>query len=328
MNVKRNRKDNLDKTLRPKRWEDYIGQKKIKENVKIIIEAAQQRKESPEHLLFYGNAGLGKTTLAHLIAQKMGSNIKITSGPAIEKPGDLAAILTNLNEGDILFIDEIHRLNKICEEIIYPGLEEFKLNLIIGKGPMAKTLDLDLPRFTLIGATTRIAKLTSPLRSRFGAIFHLNFYKPKEIQEILRRSAKILNLEIDEESLEIISQRSRFTPRIANRLLKRIRDFAQVKNKGHVNREITLEALNSLEIDGLGLDPSDKKIIEAIITKFEGGPVGLQTLAASLSEEVDNIVEIYEPYLLQSGLIKRTPKGRLATEKAYKHLNLKKNKLL
>ena len=319
----------LDKTLRPKSWEEYIGQEQVKRNVKIIIEAAKKRKEPPEHLLFYGSSGLGKTTLAYLIAKELEVEMKITSGPAIERPGDLAAILSNLKEGEILFIDEIHRLNRTCEELIYPALEDFKLNIVVGKGPMARTLEIKLPRFTLIGATTRIAQLTSPLRNRFGAIFQLKFYNEKEIEKIVERSAKILNVEIEKKAIEIIAKRSRFTPRIANRLLKRIRDFAQVKGDGRVTQKIAQEALESLEIDHLGLEPADRKILETIIHKFNGGPVGIQALAAALSEEVNNILEVYEPYLLQLGLIKRTPRGRMVTELALKHLNIKpKNKLL
>lgn len=319
----------LDKTLRPKSWEEYIGQEQVKRNVKIIIEAAKKRKEPPEHLLFYGSSGLGKTTLAYLIAKELEVEMKITSGPAIERPGDLAAILSNLKEGEILFIDEIHRLNRTCEELIYPALEDFKLNIVVGKGPMARTLEIKLPRFTLIGATTRIAQLTSPLRNRFGAIFQLKFYNEKEIEKIVERSAKILNVEIEKKAIEIIAKRSRFTPRIANRLLKRIRDFAQVKGDGRVTQKIAQEALESLEIDHLGLEPVDRKILETIIHKFNGGPVGIQALAAALSEEVNNILEVYEPYLLQLGLIKRTPRGRMVTELALKHLNIKpKNKLL
>ncbi len=321
--------DILDNTLRPRRWGEYIGQEQVKRNVRIIIEAAKKRNEPPEHLLFYGSSGLGKTTLAYLIARELNTEMKITSGPAIERPGDLAAILTNLKEGQILFIDEIHRLNRTCEELIYPALEDYKLNIIVGKGPMARTLEIKLPKFTLIGATTRIAQLTSPLRNRFGAIFQLRFYTVKEIEQIIERSAKILNVEIEKEAVETIAQRSRFTPRIANRLLKRIRDFAQVESDGIITKEIAKKALEALEIDELGLEPADRKILETIIYKFDGGPVGIQALAASLSEEVDNILEVYEPYLLQLGLIKRTPKGRVITEAALKHLKIKpKNRLL
>ncbi len=313
----------LDLTLRPTSWEEYIGQENLKKNLKIIIEAAKKRGEPPEHLLFYGNAGLGKTTLAYLVAKELGSEIRVTSGPAIEKAGDLAAILTNLNPGEVLFIDECHRLNKLVEEMLYPALESYKLNLIVGKGPMAKTMTLELCPFTLIGATTRIALLSSPLRSRFGATFQLNFYQKKDLEKIIERSSKILKVEIEPEAISEIAQRSRFTPRVANRLLKRVRDFAQVEGKGKITKEIAKKALDFLEIDEMGLEPGDRKILEAIIKKFEGGPVGLQALAASTSEEEDTILEIYEPYLMQLGFIERTPRGRIATKIAYQHLGLK-----
>lgn len=324
MIVKENYEDKfLDQTLRPLRWEEYIGQEQVKRNVKIIIEAAKKRNEPPEHMLFSGAPGLGKTTLAYLIAKELNVNIKVTSGPAIERPGDLAAILTNLEEGEILFIDEIHRLNRVCEELIYPALEDFKLHLVVGKGPMARTMEINLPRFTLIGATTKVAGLSSPLRNRFGAIFQLNFYSNQEIAQIVERSAKILKVEIEKEAVELIAKRSRFTPRIANRLLKRIRDFALVESNGIITKEIAIKAFEALEIDELGLEPMDRKILETIIYKFGGGPVGIQALAAALSEEVDNILEVYEPYLLQLGLIKRTPKGRVITETALNHLKIK-----
>ena len=314
---------NLDLTLRPKTWEDYVGQEKIKKNIKIIIDAAKKRKETPDHLLFYGGAGLGKTTLAHLIAKEMGSAIKVTTGPAIEKAGDLAAILTNLSEGDILFIDEVHRLNKLIEEYLYPAMEDFKLNIVVGKGPMARTMELGLPKFTLIGATTRLALLSSPLRNRFGATFRLNFYQVEDIEKIIQRSSQILGVETDPQAIKIIAQRSRFTPRVANRLLKRVRDFAQVEGKGVITAPIAKKALEFLEIDKKGLEPGDRKILEVIINKFNGGPVGLQTLAAATSEEQDTILDIYEPYLMQIGFIERTPKGRLATKSAYQHLGIK-----
>lgn len=313
----------LDITLRPKKWEDYIGQEKIKKNLEIILEAAKRRKETPEHLLFYGNSGLGKTTLAYLVAKEIGTNLKITSGPAIEKAGDLAAILTNLTEGDVLFIDECHRLNKMIEEYLYPAMEDFKLNLVLGKGPMAKTLELKLPPFTLIGATTRIALLSSPLRSRFGAVFQLNFYQKEEIEKIIQNSAKILGVEIEPQACEILAQCSRFTPRVANRLLKRVRDFAQVEGEGIITKKITKKALEFLEIDELGLEAGDRKILETLIKKFGGGPVGLQALAAATQEEEDTILEIYEPYLMQLGFIERTSQGRIATKLAYQHLGLK-----
>jgi len=310
----------LDQTLRPKKWDDFVGQEKIKRNIQIMLKAAQERKEAVDHLLFCGGPGLGKTTLSHLVAQTAGTNIKTSSGPSIQRPGDLAAILTSLSDGDVLFIDEIHRLNKICEEIIYPAMEDFNLNIMTGTGPMAKILKIEIPRFTLIGATTRIGLLSSPLRSRFGATFQIDFYEPKNIQEIIKKSAKVLKTEIDQSAIEIISQCSRFTPRVANRLLKRIRDFAQVEGKGIIDEKITHFGLKEMEIDELGLEPKDRKLLEIIIEKFQGGPVGLQALAATASEEENNILEVYEPYLLQLGLISRTPKGRTATQKAYKHL--------
>ncbi len=315
----------LDSTLRPKSWEEYIGQEKLKKNLKIIIEAAKQRKEPPEHILFYGPSGLGKTTISYLVTKEIGTNIRVTSGPAIERPGDLAAILTNLSDGDILFIDELHRLGKSCEEITYPALEEFKLNLILGQGPMARTMELKLPRFTLIGATTKLAFLSSPLRSRFGAIFQINFYETQSIEKIIQRSAQILKVEITEQAVKIIASCSRFTPRVANHLLKRIRDFAQVEGKGIINKDITQSTLSFLEIDEVGLGPGDKKILEIIIKKFSGGPVGLQALAAAAIEEEDTILDIYEPYLMQMGFIKRTPKGRMATRAAYQHLKTSPN---
>jgi len=316
----------LDSALRPKSWEDYIGQERIKKNIEIIIKAAKQRGEPIEHLLFYGAPGLGKTTLSYLIAKTINSNIKITSGPSIEKAGDLVALLTNLSEGDILFIDECHRISKTAEEYLYSAMEDYKLNIIIGKGPMARTMELKLPRFTLIGATTRIALLSSPLRSRFGAIFQLNFYEISDIEKILQKSARILEVEITPEALKIIASRSRFTPRVANRLLKRVRDFAQVEGKGKITKEITLKALKFLEIDEAGLESGDRKILEVIIDKFQGGPVGLQAIAAAASEEPDTILDIYEPYLMQLGFIERTPRGRIVTKKAYEHLK-KENKI-
>jgi Holliday junction DNA helicase RuvB len=309
----------LDLTLRPQSWDEFIGQDKVKKNLEIIIEAAKKRKETPEHLLFYGNSGLGKTTLAILIAQEMEKNIRVVSGPAIEKAGDLVAILTNLTDGEILFIDECHRLNKVCEEYLYSAMEDFKLNLILGKGPMARTLELEVPRFTLIGATTRLALLSSPLRSRFGATFQLNFYEISDIEKIIQRSSNILSVEIEPEAIAIIAKRSRFTPRVANRLLKRVRDFAQVEGKGIITKEITKKSLDFLEIDEFGLEAGDRRILEVIIKKFSGGPVGLQAIGAAASEEEDTIMDIYEPYLMQLGFIERTSKGRIATNLAYKH---------
>jgi Holliday junction DNA helicase RuvB len=310
----------LDQTLRPKKWEDFVGQNKIKRNIQVMLQAAQEREEAIDHLLFCGGPGLGKSTLSRLVAQESGGDIKITAGPSIQRPGDLAAILTSLSDKDILFIDEIHRLNKICEELIYPAMEDFKLNIITGTGPMARILEIKLPHFTLIGATTRIGLLSSPLRNRFGATFQVDLYKKEDIQQIIRKSAKILETDIEKTAVDIISECSRFTPRLANRLLKRVRDFAQVERKEIIDKKIVQLALKELEIDELGLEPQDRKLLEIIIEKFHGGPVGLQALAAAASEEQDNILEVYEPYLLQLGLIARTPKGRAATLKAYQHL--------
>lgn len=313
----------LDLTLRPSTWNDYIGQEKVKNNVHIIIEAAKKRKEAPEHMLFYGSSGLGKTTIAHLIAKEANTNIRVTSGPAIEKAGDLAAILTNLCDKDILFIDEIHRLNKMCEEIIYPAMEDYKLNLILGRGPMARTMEIALPKFTLIGATTRLGMLSSPLRNRFGATFQMNFYYEEDIKKIILRSAGILSIKIDDSAAELIAKCSRLTPRIANRLLKRVRDFAQVKGEGFINSEIVKKALDVLEVDEIGLESGDRRIIETIIHKFSGGPVGLTTLAAATSEEEETILDIYEPYLMQIGFIERTTRGRMATKNAYNYFGVK-----
>ena len=312
----------LDQTLRPTKWDEYIGQEPIKENLRILLTAAKQRNHPPEHILFYGPPGLGKTTLAHLIAHETGSQIRITSGPAVEKVGDLASILTNLSAGDILFIDEIHRLNKLVEEILYPAMESGSLDIIIGKGPSARTIQLDLPPFTLIAATTRVALISSPLRSRFsGGTFRLEFYDEGEIGKIVRRSAKILGAEIETEAVSEIAKRSRFTPRTANYLLKRCRDFAQVHGK-KLSRESVMEALKLLGIDEVGLSPSDRRVLETIIKKFRGGPVGLNTIAAATSEEEATIEEVLEPYLIQLGLLERTARGRLATPEAYKHLGL------
>lgn len=317
----------LDSALRPKSWSDYVGQEKIKDNLKIIIDAAKQRGQSPDHLLFYGNSGLGKTTLANLVASEMKKQIRITSGPAIQRAGDLAAILTNLSEGDILFLDEIHRIHKSIEEYIYPAMEDYKLNLILGKGPMARTMELPLPKFTIIGATTRPGLLSAPLRNRFGAVFQLNFYKLEDIEKIIERSAKILGIKIDDEAIKDIARRSRFTPRVANRLLKRVRDFSEVKSTGFINKKVTDSALSALEVDEMGLESGDRKILLALIEKFNGGPVGLQALAAAALEEEDTILDIYEPYLMQCGFIERTPKGRVASKIAYDHLGLKFTRL-
>ena len=313
----------LDSALRPNRWDEYIGQRSIKENLQILIEAARQRKEPIEHLLFYGPAGLGKTTLAHLVAKELGAQMKITSGPAIERVGDLASILTNLSDGDILFIDEVHRLNKLVEEILYPAMEARSLDIIIGKGPAARTIQLDLPAFTLVAATTRVAMLSSPLRSRFsGGTFRLEFYSETNIKEILRRSAKLLGIEVQEEALTEIAKRSRFTPRIANHLLKRCRDVATVRGDGVISLAIAKTALELLDIDDAGLESEDRRILKILIEKFSGGPVGLGTLAAAASEEASTIEEIHEPYLLRLGFIERTPRGRIATTRAYEHLDL------
>ncbi len=314
--------DVLDSALRPNSWNDYIGQDKIKENIRIIITAAKQRNQSPDHLLFYGNSGLGKTTLAYLIAHEMGKTIKSTSGPALERAGDLAAILTNLQEGDVLFLDEIHRINKTIEEYLYPAMEDYKLNLVLGKGPMARTMELKLPKFTLIGATTKPGLLSAPLRNRFGATFQLNFYSKEDIKKIIERSSVLLKIKLEPDAIEAIAKRSRFTPRVANRLLKRVRDFAQVQGVKIITKEIAERSLDSLEVDLMGLDPSDRNILKALIEKFNGGPVGLQSLSAASMEEEDTVLDIYEPYLMQCGLIERTPKGRIATTLAYEHLGL------
>ena len=310
-------------SLRPKTLREYIGQTKVKENMKIYIEAAKKRGEPLDHCLFYGPPGLGKTTIANIIANEMKSNIKITSGPAIEKPGDLAAVLSSLEPGDVLFIDEIHRLNKSVEEILYPALEDFNLDIIIGKGPSARSIRLDLPKFTLVGATTKAGSLTTPLRDRFGIVHRLELYDTGELKTIVKRSAEIMNIAIDEEGAIEIARRSRGTPRIANRLLKRVRDYALILGDGNINLKIAKTALQKLEIDDLGLDSIDRKMLESIILNYSGGPVGLETLAATIGEETETIEDVYEPYLMQKGFISRTPRGRVATPKAYKHLNLK-----
>jgi holliday junction DNA helicase RuvB len=312
----------FDYSLRPKTLGEYVGQEKVKANLEIAIGAARKRAEAMEHVLLYGAPGLGKTTLAHVISNEIGANIKVTSGPAIEKSGDLAAILTNLEEGDILFIDEIHRLNKSIEEILYPAMEDFALDIIMGKGPSARTLRLDLPRFTIIGATTMASLLSAPLRDRFGHIHHLDFYELDEMERIIRRSAKLLGVELDRGSANLIATRARKTPRIANRLLKRVRDYAQVKGNGYIDLVICEEAFKMMEVDVLGLDHVDRKLLLTIINKFKGGPVGLNTLSASTGEDIDTILNVYEPYLLQLGFLDRSPRGRMVTENAYKHLGL------
>ncbi len=316
----------LDATLRPQSFSEYVGQHKIKRNLDILIGAAKKRKEPIEHVLLYGPAGLGKTTLAHIIAKEMGANIRVTSGPAIEKVGDLGSILTNLNDGDIFFIDEIHRLNKLIEEVLYPAMEDFKLDIIIGKGPSAKTLQLDLPRFTLIGATTRLGAISSPLRNRFGGIHRLDFYENEEIEKIIHRSSGILSIPIDSAGAKMISLCSRRTPRVANRLLKRVRDFTQMENCDLITEDLSRRAFQNLEVDELGLEPADRHILKTIIEKFNGGPVGIQTIAAATSEEIETIEDVYEPYLLQIGFLARTSRGRVATELAYKHLGIEYNK--
>lgn len=313
----------LDTSLRPRSLSEFVGQEKIKTNLKILIDAAKKRKEPIEHVLLYGNPGLGKTTLAHLIAAELGSNIKVTSGPAMERVGDIAAILSSLEVGDILFVDEIHRMNRTIEEVLYPALEDFSLDIILGKGPSARTVRLALNRFTLIGATTKLSLLSSPLRDRFGATYNFSFYEPSEIAAIIARNAKILGMQITNDSIEEITQRSRRTPRVANRLLKRVRDYAEVKEAGTVEVEYARLALELLDIDSCGLDSTDRQILQTVINKFGGGPVGLSTLAASTSEEISTIEEIYEPFLLQMGFLQRTPRGRMVTELAYNHLGLK-----
>jgi Holliday junction DNA helicase RuvB len=316
----------LDSSLRPRLFDDFIGQDKIKDNIKIAITAARGREEALDHVLLYGPPGLGKTTLAYIIAAEMGVNIRITSGPAVERTGDLAAILTNLRSHDILFIDEIHRLNRAVEEVLYPAMEDFALDIVIGKGPGARSLRLNLPAFTLIGATTRFALLSPPLRDRFGAVYRLDFYQTEAIEKILQRSAKILKVKAEKDGLKEIARRARGTPRVANRLLKRVRDYAQVMSDGVATREVAVEALSKLEVDKIGLDEIDHKLLRTIVEKFGGGPVGLDTIAASISEEADTIMDVYEPYLLQLGFLERTPRGRLATEAAYEHLGLPYNK--
>ena len=314
--------DRQDNTLRPQRLMELIGQENVKENLAILITAARQRGESLDHVLFYGPPGLGKTTLAHVVANEMEVNIKVTSGPAIERAGDLAAILTNLRAGDILFIDEVHRLGKAVEEVLYPAMEDFALDIIIGKGPSARSIRLKLPRFTVIGATTRMALITAPLRARFGAVYRLEYYNPEAMLSIVKRAARLLKVDAEDEGLREIARRARGTPRVALRLLRRVRDFAQVRANGLITRKVAGEALNLLAIDSKGLDEVDRRVLQTIINKYKGGPVGLSTISASISEEPDTIMDVVEPYLLQLGFLDRTSQGRVATRQAYEHLNI------
>jgi len=313
----------VDLALRPASWNEYVGQENVKKNLRVILDASQKRGESCDHLLFYGQAGLGKTTLANLVAKEMGANMKVTSGPTLEKMGDLAAILSNLEKGDVLFIDEAHRLNRQIEEVLYPALESRKLHLIVGKGTGARTFSIDIPPFTLIAATTRANLLSGPLRSRFGASFKLDYYNNSDIEMILRRSAKLLNMDLDDKAVTVIAKASRFTPRAANRLLKRVRDYAEVNNIKKIDFIAAKATLDMLQIDDLGLEPTDRELLKAIIDKFHGGPVGIQTLAAALNDDKGIIEDVYEPYLMSIGLLNRTSAGRIATPEAYKHLGYK-----
>ncbi len=316
----------IENSLRPRSLNEYIGQEKVKEKLKIFIEATKKRKEALDHCLFYGPPGLGKTSLAHIIAHELGVSIKSTSGPVIERPGDLAALLTNLEENQVLFIDEIHRLNTTVEEILYPAMEDYQLDILIGQGPSAKTIKLDLPRFTLVGATTRAGLLTSPLRDRFGVVARLDFYNPEELKIIATRSAHLLKIKIEPDGAEEIAKRSRGTPRIVNRLLKRVRDFAQVKASGIITSQVAKDALQMLEVDIQGFDHMDRKILLTIIEKFSGGPVGIETLSSSIGEEKDTLEDVYEPFLIQTGYLQRTPRGRMATALAYQHFGIRHEK--
>lgn len=317
--------DRLDQAMRPRSLNEVIGQTGVRENLSILIAAARQRSEPLDHVLFYGPPGLGKTTLAHVLANEMGVNIKITAGPAVERPGDLAAILTNLHAGDVLFIDEIHRLGRVVEEVLYPAMEDFALDIIIGKGPSARSIRLKLPRFTVIGATTRLALVSAPLRARFGAVYRLDYYDLAAMQEVIARAARILNVRIEESGVIEIARRARGTPRVGLRLLRRVRDFAQVRADGVITGAVAAEALNLLNVDQLGLDEVDRRVLSTIIEKYDGGPVGLSTIAASISEEPDTIMDVVEPYLLQLGFLERTPQGRVATRQAYEHLGMTYN---
>jgi Holliday junction DNA helicase RuvB len=314
--------DRFDQALRPKSLVDLIGQDRVKENLEILITAARQRGEPLDHVLFYGPPGLGKTTLAHILANEMGVNIKITSGPAIERPGDLAAILTNLRQGDILFIDEVHRLGRVIEEVLYPAMEDFALDIVIGKGPSARSIRLKLPHFTVIGATTRLALVTAPLRARFGAVYRLDYYDTPAMKEIVTRAARVLAIEAELDGVDEIAQRGRGTPRVALRLLRRVRDFAEVRAEGVITRNVSQQALELLDVDLLGLDDMDRRVLRTVIENYNGGPVGLSTIAASVSEEPDTIMDVVEPYLLQLGFLERTPQGRQATPRAYEHLGM------